>query len=164
MSQQKVEGFGKVEVAAEHQPNCQRGGGGDDGGKPGAENRRHLGGDQRRNAIRQLHQKTQRAGFFFAAEGANGHEGKQERDGDVERAECRHQDAVERDEAARQHGRIARGGARFAVERGRLEKAVAHERAQDQQHGPKRAPARDLPQLLGEQRMEWGAPNDGWVR
>src|SRR4029077_13734582 len=29
MTQQKVEGFGKVEVAAEHQPNCQRGGGGD---------------------------------------------------------------------------------------------------------------------------------------
>ena len=76
MAEEKVEGFGKVEVAAEHQPNGQRRGGGDDGGKPGAENRRHLGGDQRRNAIRQLHQKTQRARFFFAAEGANGHEGK----------------------------------------------------------------------------------------
>src|SRR5262249_50876094 len=76
MTEQKVEGFGKVQVTTEHQPNGERRGGGDERGKPGGENRRHVGGDQRWNAIRQLHQQTQRAGFFFAAEGANGHEGK----------------------------------------------------------------------------------------
>src|SRR5262249_31870792 len=76
VAEKKVEGFGKVEVTADYQPNGERRGGGDNRGKPGAENRRHLGGDQRWNAIRQLHQKPQRARFFFAAKGANGDEGK----------------------------------------------------------------------------------------
>jgi hypothetical protein len=70
----------------------------------------------------------------------------------------------ERREAAGKRGRITRGGTRFAVEADRLEKAVAHERAQDQEHGPQRATARNLPELLGEQWMEPSALNDGWIR
>src|SRR5262245_42695494 len=139
MTNDQVEDFRKVEMSAEREPDCQRGGGAEDGSKPSGEDRQHLGGDQCRNAIWQLNEKSERARFFFAAQGSNGDEGKQQRRGEVKRTKGRHQHAVERGEAAGKHRRIPRGSARFAIERDRLEKAVTHERAQDQQHDPERA-------------------------
>ena len=153
MAEKQIGGFRRHRDARRARPRSPRPTGrGNERKQPSAEDRRHLGGDQRRHPVGQLHQQAQRAGFLFAAEASNGDERKQQGDRDVERAEGRDQNAVERREPARQHRRVAGRGARLAVERDRLPEAVADQRAKDQQHGPQRAAAHDLPQLLGEQR------------
>jgi hypothetical protein len=111
-----------------------------------------------------LHQQRERAGFFFAPEGSNRNEGEQQRGNEVKPAKRRNQHAIERREAACQRGRILRGGARLAIKGNRLEKAVAHERAKNEQHDPQRTPARNLPELLCEQRQKWRMVSSGRIR
>src|SRR6266566_9624276 len=155
MTDDKIERFRNVEMSMECQPDCKRRGGAGDGGEPGAEDGRHFGEDKGRNAIRQLHQQSERARFFFAPEGPNRNEEEQQRSDEVKSTKRRNQHAIERREAARERGRILPGGARLSIKGNRLEKAVAHERAKAQQHAPQRTPARDLPELLCEQRQNW---------
>src|SRR4030095_14247987 len=131
MTDDKVERFRNVEVSMERQPGCKRRGGADDGGEPAAEDGRHFGEDEGRNAIRQLHQQSERARFFFAPEGSNRNEGEQQSCDEVKSTKRRNQHAIERREAARERRRILRGGARLPVKGNRLEKAIAHERAKD---------------------------------
>ena len=59
MTEDKVESFRKIEMPAEREPEGEGRGGADDGGNPGAEDRRHLGGNQGEDAIRQLHQQRE---------------------------------------------------------------------------------------------------------
>ena len=164
MAENKIGGFGSREMPAEggpdHRGRCRR----DERGKPSDEDRSHLGGDQRRHTIGQLHQQAQRARFLLAAERSNRHEGKQQRHDDVERAKCGHQHAIERRQSGSEHGRIPCGRACLAVEDDGLPETVADERAEDQQHDPQRTAARDLPQLLGEQGMERRPPHDCCLR
>ena len=164
MAADEIERFGKVEMSTHCQPDHKGRGSAEDGSKPAGEDRRHLGDDQSWNAIRQLNEQRERARFFFAPEGSNRHEWEQQRCSEVKTAKGRHQYPIERREPAPQHRRIGRSRARFVVERDRLKKAVAHERAQDQQHGPERAAARDLPQLLAEQRAHRGTMHNGRLR
>ena len=164
VAESEIGGLQDIEVPAEGGPDHQGRDRGNQRGKPSAEDRRHLGGDQRRHTVWQLHQQAQCAGFLLASEAANGDERKQQGDDEVERTEGGDEHAVERREAGCKHRGIARGRTCFAIECHGLEETVADERAKDQQHGPERAAAHDVPQLLGQQRAQWSTVDHDCVR
>src|SRR5207244_11773483 len=89
-------------------------------------------------------------GCVVMAEHADRHEREQQRDGDIERAEGGDQHAVEGREAAGERRRLGGGKACLAIERDRLNEAVADERREQEQHRPQRAAAGDLPLLAKE--------------
>ena len=95
MAEKEIGGFRGMEMPAERGPDRHGRGRGNERKQPSAEDRRHLGGDQRRYPVGQLHQQAQRAGFLFAAEASNGDERKQQGHRNVERAEGGDQNAVE---------------------------------------------------------------------
>ena len=95
MAEQEIAGFENVKMPAERAPKDERGDRRDKGNQPSRGYGQHLGADQRRNAVGQLDEQAQRAGFLFTAEGANSDKWKQQRHRKVEGAERRHEHPVE---------------------------------------------------------------------
>ena len=143
--------FGRRDVPAEQPPGDQRGHRDERHRAPGDQQRGELGGEDRRQRIGHLQRQFQAAGLLLGAERADGDERKQERRGQIERAEGRHQDAVERRQPARQQRRFGGGTARLGIERHRLIEAGADQRRQQHQQHPERTAGRQIAHFLADQ-------------
>jgi len=137
---------------------------GDGAREPRRQHGHELDGDEHEGTIRQLDQQAQRARLLFGAQRADCHERKQQRHRHVKRSEGRDQHAVQWRKAGGEDGGLQRRRTRLAIQRHRLEKAVADQRAFEQQQRPQRAAAEDFAQLLHEQRPDWRFAGRGCIR
>ena len=150
MTEEEIGGLGRREMATRDLPEDERREGHGEAQAPGRAHRGELDRHQRGRRERPLQGELQRAALLVLAQGADGDEGKQQRGAQIEGAQRRHQDAVQRRHAAGHFRELQRRAARLAEQAHRLDKAVAGERRQQEQHGPPGAAGKQAAQLVGE--------------